>query len=119
MKSAPSSRKKDYLDINRILRADPVNCKYGAPLGQRNLVGYLADLYLQRVRWVDGDYSPDGTYWGHGTKSSMWVAFNGPQDPDYQPAFGTRIWVRARTRKEAAREVRRLYPTAKFVKEPR
>lgn len=49
----------------------------------------------------------------------MWVAFNGPLDPEYQPGFGTRIWVRARNRKEAAEEIREDHPDVKFVKEPR
>lgn len=113
--------KKPYLDINQILRKDPVPCKYGAPLGQRDTLETVdkTPLYLQRVRWVSGDYSPDGTYWGHGTESDMWVAFNGPLDPEYQPGFGTRIWVRARNRKEAAEEIREDHPDVKFVKEPR
>lgn len=56
------------LDINKLLRARPVPCRYGAPMGARNRRDAPpgARLYAQRVRFVDGDYAPDGTYWGGG-----------------------------------------------------
>lgn len=55
-------------NINRLLRDRPRPCHYGAPMGAVNHHGAPPDarLYCQRVRFVDGDYGPDGTYWGGG-----------------------------------------------------
>ena len=55
-------------DINRLLRARPRPCRYGAPLGASNYDDAPPDArrYCQRVRFVDGDYGPDSTYWGSG-----------------------------------------------------
>lgn len=54
-------------DINRLLRARPVSARYGAPLGARDTVDPpYPPTHCQRVRFVDGDYGPDGTYWGGG-----------------------------------------------------
>lgn len=56
------------VNINSLLRARPRPCTYGAPMGARNRrdADPRAKLYCQRVRLVDGDYAPDGTYWGGG-----------------------------------------------------
>lgn len=56
------------VDINKLLRARPRPCTYGAPMGARNRYDAhpRAKLYCQRVRFIDGDYGPDGTYWGGG-----------------------------------------------------
>jgi len=55
-------------DINAMLRARPRHLTYGAPLGARNYDDAAPDArrYCQRIRLVDGDYGPDGTYWGGG-----------------------------------------------------
>ena len=55
-------------NINRLLRARPRPGTYGAPLGWTNRRDAPPGtaLYCQRVRFVDGDYGPDGTYWGGG-----------------------------------------------------
>lgn len=86
-------------DINRILAANPRSCARGAPLGDRNLTDAHSPLYLQRVRFTDGCYAPDNTYWG--MPADLWCAFNG-EDDDFAPAMGTRIYVRAKNRREAA-----------------
>ena len=67
----------------------------------------IADLsqpltHLQRVRLVDGTWSPDGTYWGPG--KSVWCAFN--------PATGARIFVRAGNRADAIAAIKAKYPAA-------
>jgi hypothetical protein len=55
-------------------------------------------LYLQRVPFVDGDYAPDGTYWGGGRGTEpLWAAFT--------PSLSVCIYVRACTRAVAARAV--------------
>ena len=60
MKGAP--------DINLYLRQNPRDGKHGAPMGHSNRDEGSPGLrrYCQRVRFVDGDYSADGTYWGSG-----------------------------------------------------
>lgn len=55
------------VDINALLRARPVPARYGAPLGAYDrLVPEHPPKHCQRVRFVDGDYGPDGVYWGSG-----------------------------------------------------
>jgi len=90
-------------NINKILRANPRSCARGAPLGAANNVGVLADmsrpLRCQRVYLVDGDYGPDGTYWGASDKAGhIYCAFNDGRDGDpYAAAMGVRMYVRAFT----------------------
>lgn len=106
-------------DINAILRKDPRSCRYGAPLGDRSRLNsdtVPLPLYLQRVHFVDGDYGPDGTYWGGGGEP-LWCAFNGERDEQYAAAFGTRIYVRARNRREALHRVLAEFPDVTFHKE--
>lgn len=59
-------------NINAILRANPVSARYGAPLGAYNRDKAPEGMrrYCQRVRFVSGDYGPDGTYWGGGFGTS-------------------------------------------------
>lgn len=85
-------------DINKILAANKRSAQYGAPLGAGNFDKSDSPLYLQRVRFSDGDYAPDNTYWG--MPADLWCAFNG-EDDDFAPAMGTRIYVRAKNRNEA------------------
>ena len=90
------------MNINKILRANPVSSKYGAPMGESNKCQSETPLYLQRVRMVDGDYSPGGVYWGNSPKhGALWCAFNGADCPDYAPWHGTHIYVRAHSRAQA------------------
>ena len=79
-------------NINQTLRDSPVNSARGAPMGARN---HLDDpeqpLYVQLVRMVDGDYAPDGTYWGGGSRSTpLWCGFSADG--------ANRLYVRAATR---------------------
>ena len=99
--------------INKILLRDPVNCSRGAPLGQRDFVESTKRLLLQRVRFVDYCYSPDGTYWG--APDDLWCAFN-PEDAEYAAGFGTRIFVRAPTREGAMTKILCEYPDLTFVR---
>jgi hypothetical protein len=64
-------------DINKLLRARPRDGKYGAPLGRRNVddaASLAVRRYCQRIHFVDGDYSADGTYWGSGG-GPLWAVF--------------------------------------------
>lgn len=99
-------------DINDILRACPVKTTSGAPMGQQDLVGeFSRPLLLQRIEWVDGDYAPDGTYWGGG--QPLWCAFN-PQTDRWAPGMGTRLYVRADTPEQAVDRIRQRYPEAQI-----
>ena len=67
--------------INTILNRQRVNCSRGAPMGD---CGFIHDeqpftrMRCERLRMVDGDYGPDGTYWGYSpSHGRMYVIFNG------------------------------------------
>ena len=93
-------------DINKILKAEPRNNKYGAPLGASNYVNTTEEkLYLQRIVFVDGDYAADGTYWGK-TDVPLWCAFSD----------NNRIYVRASTRSNAISLVQKIHPDMQFYK---
>lgn len=57
------------VNINAILAA-PEHSRSsprGAPMGASDYMDAPeSKLHLQRIRFVDGDYGPDGTYWGGG-----------------------------------------------------
>ena len=98
-------------NINAILSAQPRSSIYGAPMGYTN--DYADDgrpCYVQRVRMVDGDYSPDGTYWGGASVRDnvpyLWCAFSDM----------TRVFIRAWTRQEAKRLLVVTYHTMTFRK---
>lgn len=101
-------------DINALLRADPRSMRYGAPMGDSDWIAedYDCDrrLHLQRVRLVDGDYGPDGTYWGASDSAGhIYCAF----DPTAQQV---RIYVRGHTRGGALQSLRKQYPGLRFHK---
>lgn len=96
------------IDINQILKR-PVNkgcTKYGADMGRRNQPEGEPDspLYLQKLRFVDGDYDTGGAYWGSG--DPIWCAFSEEFAKSTTTADDSlRIFVRARTREEAKKLV--------------
>lgn len=56
------------MNINRFLRQYPRNCSRGAPMGDSGYVNPDQPhngLLCQRITLVNGDYGPDGTYWGY------------------------------------------------------
>lgn len=104
-------------NINTILRKNKRTCAFGAPLGAKNFRDTESPLLLQRVQMVDGDYAPDGTYWGGGFLTKpLWCAFNA-EDDQYSAGHGARIYVRAFTREQAIAEVRQEFPEVTFKKE--
>ena len=94
------------MNINAILRADPRPCRYGAPMGSRNVCDQVEGLHLQRVRFVDYCYGPDGTYWGGGTPMYCAFSSDGAQD--------TRIYVRANSRASAQVAILAEWPDVTF-----
>lgn len=86
------------IDINKILRGECRPARYGAPMGARSFhEGNDTPLYVQRVRFSDGCYAPDGTYWG--APANLYCAF----DTD-----GTaRLYARAPSRAAAIVELRK------------
>lgn len=94
-------------DINRLLKAEPRSCRYGAPMGAADRFDNVEELlYVQRVRLVDGDYAPDGTYWGGYPSEPMYCAFSDMN----------RIYVRAINRQEAIALVEKTYAGVQFHK---
>ena len=89
-----SPKKRRAPDINKLLRARPRPGRYGAPLGARNVYTAApgAKLYSQRVRFVDGDYASDGTYWGSG---------GGPLYAVFSADLETLAYFRARNSRDA------------------
>lgn len=106
------------IDINRILRDEPRSSPRGAPMGHRSRHDTTGGpLYLQRIRFVDGDYGADGTYWGGGPGNrNLWCAFNG-HGVGILVAGPSRIYVRAPSRALAKEAVLEDFPAATFHKE--
>ena len=87
-----------------------VSCKYGAPMGRGNRIPddieTAGKLYLEKLRWIDGAYDQGGAYWGMG-------------DPIYRASGETateclEIFVRARDREDAKKQIKELIETAIF-----
>lgn len=94
-------------DINKILKAAPVHSSRGAPMGAPSYLDTPeVPLYLQRVRMVDGDYTPAGVYFGGHPAKPLWCAFSVEGD--------NRVYVRGKTRQDAAKAVWEDFPEAKF-----
>lgn len=97
-------------NINKILAKEYRHRPSGTPMGCKDVVEDVSRLLVQRVQMVDGDYAPDGTYWGNSPKHGyIYCAFD-------ESGYGTRIWVRAHSRAEAVRKVVETYPEARFIR---
>jgi hypothetical protein len=92
-----------HVDIDQLLRARPRDSRYGAPMGAANRYDGApgARLYCQKIRFVDGDYAPDGTYWGSG---------GGPLYAVFTADLATLAYYRARSRIDAIEHHRRHAP---------
>ena len=83
-------------NINKILRSNLKNMTRGAPMGDS---GYINDdqpltgLLCQRVNMVDGDYTPDGTYWGYSPKHGQECIMS-----DYQKGYSDGVNNKPRKR---------------------
>lgn len=105
------------VNINAILAA-PEHSRSsprGAPMGASDYMDAPeSKLHLQRIRFVDGDYGPDGTYWGGGGPP-LWCAFT--TEAPWPHVLVNCVYVRAKDRAAAVAEVRTLYPGARFIRE--
>ena len=102
------------MNINKWLKNHPVSCKYGAPLGDRGERGdpdYPYKFYLQRIRMVDGDYDPAGTYWGSSRGSKPLWGYMAEDDEGLVRGF-----VRAMSRVSAKARITDEYPKARFFR---
>ena len=90
--------------INTLLANNRRNSAYGAPRGDRGYINEdqpLTGLRCERLRMVDGDYGPDGTYWGYSPSNGyMYVVFNGAT-PEFKTACGLLKYYRAKSRADA------------------
>lgn len=68
-------------------------------------------FYLQRIRFVDGDYDPAGTYWGGGCGTQPLWGFMGEADEVLVRGF-----VRAMSRVSAKARITDEYPNARFFR---
>lgn len=97
-------------NINKHLRQNPRSSRYGAPLGSDSyLDAPEVPLYVQRVHFIDGDYAPDGTYWGGGRGSEALYC-------GWSPEAENQVYVRAVNRADALRAIKDDFPEATFVK---
>jgi len=102
------------MDINKWLKEHPVSCKYGAPMGDRGEQGdpeYPYKFFLQRIRMVDWDYDPAGTYWGGGQDVEPLWGYMEQYEGD-----GVRGFVRAWDRADAKLAVIAEYKNARFYR---
>lgn len=103
--------------INSILRANPRNSASGAPMGDN---GYISDdqptsgLLCQRVNFMDGDYAPDGTYWGDSAKAGAIYAIFNNANSEFKPACGLLKYYRAHSRKYAIEQFKVDFPDYTF-----
>lgn len=98
-----------------------VSSPRGAPMGRSNIMGYPTHgsplLYLRRFHLVDGGYDVGGAYWGNNGEP-LYVAFNAEyiehgDDPDAELG-AVFLTFRAKNRDDAKRQVREIYPAARF-----
>lgn len=104
MRSTMENRMKTP-DINQILARPCHNAssQYGAQMGRRDQnQGAPERLYLQRIRFEDGDYDAGGAYWGGYPSDPLWCAFSPEDTLNDLPIM---VFVRAKTRNEAKEAV--------------
>lgn len=92
-----------------------VSCKYGAPMGRRNNIPHdintVGKLHLERLKWIDHDYTYDGTYWGCGGRGQNIYWAYGETATEQVDVF-----VRAVGRINAKAQVREKIWQAKFYR---
>lgn len=123
--------------------APGANRKYGAPMGRdawparlienrgrypgepapgpsrATLAAIPRRFYLRALPLDSGGYDPGGAYWGHGMNGSTLYAAYAPADivehnGEALELDAARLYVRARNRDHAKREVVEWYPGARF-----
>ena len=101
------------MNINAELKSRPVDSVRGAPMGRADwgLIEYRDRpmmMYVQRVRFVDGDYDLGGAYWGGPPSLPLFCA--------WAEEFDARVFVRAKDRTEAKHKAKEYFPNAKFFR---
>jgi hypothetical protein len=99
------------MDINQQLKNAPVDCGRGSPMGRPDW-GTIEHryhpmmMYLQRIKFIDGDYDLGGAYWGGHPSAQLWCG--------WAENIDARAFVRAKNRESAKEAVRLRFPNAKF-----
>jgi hypothetical protein len=101
----PNPRKLPEHRPGRTMTGDLIRCDTCGTLIQPN----APKLHLQRMRIDSGGYDEGGAYWGTACERGvMYVAFNDAGDVD--------VYVRARNRDDAKRQVLDRLPRARFYR---
>lgn len=106
-------------NINSILKHSPRNCAYGSPMGDSGYIKEdqpLTGLLCQRVNFIDGDYGPDGTYWGNSSKHGALYAVFNAENAEWLPANGLLKYYRAHSRKSAIEQFKADCPEFSFIR---
>lgn len=111
-----------------------VSCKYGAPMGRRNIeeidAEFAGKVYLQYVPFVDGAYDRGGAYWGG--PANLWRVYaedeatedeqiDEPINVFDQPRRSGDVlildkFLRANSRKQAKAMILEDYPNVRFYR---
>jgi hypothetical protein len=92
-----------------------VSSKYGAPMGRRSYCGEpTAKVHLFRVRLVGGDYDDGGAYWGGYPSPPLYCAR--ALDSTDDCSGGVQLFVRAKNRDDAKRQILEDYPDLRFFR---
>ena len=67
-------------------------------------------LYLEKLKWVCGDYDSGSVYWGGGTNDFIYRASGETNEEQIE------IFVRAKNRDEAKLKVRSTFQNARFYR---
>lgn len=101
------------MNINAKLRTSPAYSSRGADMGRRDwgLIEHKNRpmmMHLQLVSFVDGDYDLGGAYWGGYPSEPLFCA--------WAECVDARVFVRAKNRTLAKREVKKCFPNAMFFR---
>ena len=90
------------------------SCSRGAPMGRRNNIPSdietASKLYINPLRWVDGDYDQGGAYFGGGQGDFIFWAQGETATEQID------VFVRAFNREDAKEMVLEEIPNAKFYR---
>lgn len=89
------------------------SCRYGAPMGRPDITpdhNNPIKLHLRKLRWVDGDYDEGAAYWGYVRGEHIYRAVG------YGKEELNELFVRAKSREDARKQVLEVFPRAKFYR---
>jgi len=113
IKASPVKHGERIMDINAKLKADNAVTQRGVAMG-RAAWGLEEHrnrpimMYVQRVKFVNGDYDLGGAYWGGHPSEPLFCAWAENVD--------ARVFVRAKNRSLAKRKVKKHFVNAKFFR---